>query len=129
MKMISLKLRLSSAFLIFLLCDFWFECPAAEPNVVAAVTKTQKKSSGGYCGIYCLYASMKYFRVNIDPNELIKPEYIGSVHGSSLAELKKAAEKFGLYAFAVDRTYNKRPSPTELAPDYSHKGVSNRKKV
>jgi ABC-type bacteriocin/lantibiotic exporter with double-glycine peptidase domain len=79
----------------------------AEPNAISHIPKIQKKSSGGYCGIYCLYAAMKYFGVNADPNELIKPEYIGSVKGSSLAELKKAAEKHGLYAVAVDRMTTK----------------------
>jgi rhodanese-related sulfurtransferase len=43
----------------------------------------------------------------IEPNELIKPEYIGSPSGSSLAELKKAAEKNGLYASAVAKLSTK----------------------
>jgi len=61
----------------------------------------QCRSPGSYCGIYCLYAVMKLFDTNIDPKELLKPEYIGSRKGSSLAELKKAAEDNGLHAVPV----------------------------
>jgi rhodanese-related sulfurtransferase len=70
-------------------------------NTVSGNSKTQQKSSGGYCGIYCLYGAMKALGVNVDPNDLMRPEYIGSVQGSSLAELKKAAEAHGLYARPV----------------------------
>jgi len=54
-----------------------------------------------YCGIYCLYSVMKLFDVEVSPEELIRPEYVGSIRGSSLAELKKGAEAHGLYAVAV----------------------------
>ncbi len=50
---------------------------------------------------------MKYFGVHVEPNELLKPEYIGSIQGSSLAELKKAAEKYGLFAIPVARLSTK----------------------
>jgi hypothetical protein len=82
-------------------------CWSAEPNTGSCSQNAGQKSSGGYCGIYCLYASMKYFGVNIDHNELIKPEYIGSFKGSSLAELKKAAQDHGLYAVPVSRLSTK----------------------
>lgn len=57
--------------------------------------------SGSYCGIYCLYAAMKLSNIDVDPEQLLKPGYIGSHKGSSLAELKKAAEDNGLYAVPV----------------------------
>jgi hypothetical protein len=76
---------------------------AAEPNSIPI----QQKSSGGYCGIYCLYGTMKFFGVNVEPDEMIKPEYIGSAKGSSLAELKKCAESHGIYALPVSRLYTK----------------------
>jgi len=59
--------------------------------------------SGGYCGIYCLYMTMKFFDVDIDPTKLLKPEYIGSHKGSSLAELQKAAQAHGLYAAPAEK--------------------------
>ena len=58
----------------------------------------KRKSSGPYCGLYCLYTTMKLASREIDFTQLVKPEYIGSRKGSSLAELKKAAEDNGLYA-------------------------------
>jgi hypothetical protein len=88
--------------LVFLLCLQKY-CRAAEPNTVFG----KPKSSDGYCGIYCLYGAMQLFDVNIDPDELIKPEYIGSVDGSSLAELKQAAGKHGLVAIPVGRLATK----------------------
>jgi rhodanese-related sulfurtransferase len=63
--------------------------------------------SAGYCGIYCLYAAMKYFDVEVEPNDLLKPEYIGSNEGSSLAELKKAAQDHGLFAEPVAKLTTK----------------------
>ena len=57
----------------------------------------------GYCGIYCLYMTTKFFDVDIDPQQLLKPEYIGSHKGSSLAELQKAAQDNSLYAVPVEK--------------------------
>lgn len=61
------------------------------------------KSSGPYCGIYCLYTTMKLTNREVDFRELVKPEYIGSRKGSSLEDLKKAAEDNGLYAVPVGK--------------------------
>jgi len=44
---------------------------------------------------------MKIFGVSVDPNDLMRPEYIGSPAGSSLAELKRCAETYGLHAAPV----------------------------
>lgn len=56
-----------------------------------------------HCGLYCLYATMKLAGREIDFVQLVKPEYIGSPKGSSMAELKKAVEDSGMYAMPVDR--------------------------
>ncbi len=54
-----------------------------------------------YCGLNCLYTIMKMSGKQVEFSDLIKPEYIGSTKGSSLAEIKQAAEDNGLYAEAV----------------------------
>jgi len=81
-------------------------------NTIAAKQQPQKTAnspakrcspSDSYCGIYCLYAVMKLSDIDVAPKELIKPEYIGSLKGSSLAELKKAAEDHELYAVPVGK--------------------------
>jgi len=46
---------------------------------------------------------MKLFDCKAELKQLIKPEYIGSQMGSSLAELKKAAEDFGLNAKPIGK--------------------------
>jgi rhodanese-related sulfurtransferase/predicted double-glycine peptidase len=54
-----------------------------------------------HCGLYCFYTIMKMTDKEIDFGELVKPEYLGSRKGSSLADLKKAAEDNGMYAVPV----------------------------
>lgn len=118
--------------IIFLLCILSAHNSfllSAEPNDIAGDAK--HKVSGGYCGIYCLYGAMKFLGKDCDPNELIKQEYIGSQKGSSLAELKKCALDYGLYATPVNRLTTKdlrglslpviihvKSSPTVLAYDH-----------
>jgi len=80
---------------------------AAEANGISTSVISRQNVSDGYCGIYCLYGAMKFFGVQIDPNELLKPEYIGSPAGSSLAELKKCAEAHGLHAMPAARLSTK----------------------
>jgi len=75
---------------------------ADEKNNANSAT-TVRKSSAPYCGIYCIYTVLKFAGREIDFRELAKSEYIGSRRGSSLAELKKAAEDCGLYAVSVSK--------------------------
>lgn len=76
----------------------------------------RRKSPDSYCGIYCLYTVMKLSDIDVDPQELLKPEYIGSPRGSSLAELKKAAEDNGMHAMPVGKltTRELRQSPYHI---------------
>lgn len=90
-------------------------------NTISAKEKTERtansparrRSPSSYCGIYCVYTVMKLSGITIEPNKLVKPEYIGSLKGSSLAELKKAAEDNGMYAAPVGKltTRELRQSP------------------
>ena len=59
----------------------------------------KRSSSHPYCGLYCLYATMRLADQKIDFRELLKPEYVSSRKGSSFAELEKAAEDHGMYAW------------------------------
>lgn len=78
----------------------------------------QRKPAGPYCGVYCLYTAMKLAGSEVDFIELLKPEYLGSPKGSSLAELKKAAENKGIYAVPLtrltSRALRKSPYPVIL---------------
>jgi rhodanese-related sulfurtransferase len=53
--------------------------------------------------VHCLYAILRVRGDTVDFTELLKPEYIGSYEGSTLAELQKAAEDHGLYAAATGK--------------------------
>ncbi|MBN2455247.1 MAG: hypothetical protein JXB29_01715 [Sedimentisphaerales bacterium] len=72
------------------------------PKTVNPPSK-HRRSFGAYCGIYCIYTATKLSDIDVNLTELLKPEYIGSRQGSSLAELKKAAEDNGLHAVPVGK--------------------------
>ena len=55
------------------------------------------KVSGPYCGVYALVACLDTFDIDLNIEELLVSEFIGSFEGSSNVELIKAAEKFGLH--------------------------------
>jgi len=62
-----------------------------------------RKQSGSICGLYCLYAAMQLSGHEVEPSELFKLEYVGSAKGSSLGELRNAAEDNGLYAEPIGK--------------------------
>ena len=75
---------------------------ADENNQEPSLCITEKYSSSGpYCGVACLYVAMELADKKVDFADLVKPEYIGSRKGSSLAQLKKAAMDNGLFTEAV----------------------------
>ncbi|RLB75297.1 MAG: hypothetical protein DRH24_19840 [Deltaproteobacteria bacterium] len=92
-------------FVCILLTLFAGKIVAADENnrESSVSTSVKRKSSHPYCGLYCLYTAMKLADREVDFRELLKPEYISSRKGSSLAELKKAAEDNGLYAVAAGK--------------------------
>lgn len=63
----------------------------------------RKSSAGPYCGLYCLYVTIKLAGREVDFRELAKHDYVGSNLGSSLDELKKAARDNGLCAAPVEK--------------------------
>jgi rhodanese-related sulfurtransferase len=71
------------------------------PSETAAV---ELKTPARYCGLFCLYSIIKTTTCKkISFEELIKPEYVGSYLGSSLAELQEAAEDYGLNAVPASK--------------------------
>lgn len=53
------------------------------------------------CGIHSLYTAAHLLEVDARFADLLKPEFVGSDSGSSLAELESAAATLGLHALAV----------------------------
>jgi len=84
----------------------------------AKAASVKRKTRHPHCGLYCIYTAMKLAGQKPDFRELVKPEYIGSRKGSSLAELKKAAGDHGVYAVPVgkltSRVLNNCPHPVIL---------------
>jgi rhodanese-related sulfurtransferase len=63
---------------------------------------TPEMFNGGepYCGIYSLYGASRLLGGHLSLRELVRPQYIGSWEGSSIAELQLAAKDHGLVAVA-----------------------------
>jgi rhodanese-related sulfurtransferase len=59
-----------------------------------------RSASKAYCGVRCLYAAALAEGVTFAGTDLIRPEYVGSREGSSIAELELAARDHGLRTFA-----------------------------
>lgn len=55
-----------------------------------------------FCGLYCLYAAGQLAESEFAFKSLLRPEYIGAVEGSSIAELERAAQDQGLYSAPFD---------------------------
>lgn len=75
----------------------------ANDGVPAETAGVAYKTPGNYCGVSCIYILMRRVGIEIAYDELIKREYIGSVAGSSIAELETAARDHGLYATSVSQ--------------------------
>ena len=54
-----------------------------------------------YCGLNTVYTMLKLSGIDIPFTDLLKPEYIGSQKGSSLAEVEKALSDHGLQTLPV----------------------------
>jgi len=56
-----------------------------------------------HCGLYCLYSVLRLGGQKLDYRDLVKTEYFGSQGGSTLAELRRGAVDYGLYAEVMSR--------------------------
>jgi len=54
-----------------------------------------------YCGLYCVYAALRYYGRTVDFAKMLDPKYVGTAEGSSVRELQSAAEDNGLYTATV----------------------------
>ena len=68
----------------------------ADPNVQDETPA--RVSARPHCGLYCLYSMLRLIGQDLDYRDLVKPEYLGSQRGSSLADLKRGAIDYGLHA-------------------------------
>ena len=73
------------------------EAPPSHPDEIVFGADTEDK----YCGLYCLYAFLSADRRDVDFTSLVKPQYVSSLAGSSLADLERAAKDHGVHAVPV----------------------------
>jgi rhodanese-related sulfurtransferase len=66
-------------------------------------TGDYKRKTRTHCGLYCIYAAVRASGRKVPFTEFMRPEYLGSVTGSSIFDLKAAARDYGLYAEPVEK--------------------------
>jgi rhodanese-related sulfurtransferase len=84
--------------LLTLLCA---ACAILQCQKAALAARRDSERTNGifhYCGVYCVYAAAQLLGKDIELVQLLRPEYVGTVRGSSLAELELAAQRAGLFA-------------------------------
>ena len=69
--------------------------------MAGALNEPLADSSGPYCGIYAIYGAAKILKHDVGLQDLLKPQYISTRRGGSLADLKQAAQDVGLQATIV----------------------------
>jgi rhodanese-related sulfurtransferase len=73
--------------------------PSTIPTLQASSREAILKSP--YCGVYCMYAVLRMYGMEIPLQGLIVPKYVGSLDGSSVRELQRAAREHGLQAMPM----------------------------
>ncbi len=76
-------------------------CSAQDAGTQKLPGESNSSSVSAYCGLHSLYTVMKLAGMNVNFNDLVKPDYVDSRVGSRLEQLKKAAENHGLFAVPV----------------------------
>ncbi len=100
----SRKVRIGILACMTLVAAFPSRClPAANSSSSDDASAKGRPVYRSQCGIYCLYAALRLKARHVDFAGLVKPAYLGSRQGSSLAELKKAAQDHALFARTVGR--------------------------
>jgi len=66
-----------------------------------SVAAEAKQSFVPYCGVRCLYGAMRFTGHKTSFDEFLTPKYIGSADGSTLDQLRQAAEDKGIYSLPV----------------------------
>jgi rhodanese-related sulfurtransferase len=56
-----------------------------------------------YCGVQSLYRAMRSLGKDVTFAQFVTPEYISSTHGSSIADLQRAAEDHGVHLLPLTR--------------------------
>jgi len=67
----------------------------------SAASADEDPSGGRYCGIYSLYAAIKAQGGDCELERLIDDRYVSSSLGSTLADLKEAADDSGVFALPM----------------------------
>jgi len=92
----------SGCLAVFLLGATWTQACLAEQAEPPHVPEEKREiPQDNYCGVYCVYSLLKLAGKDAAFQDLVQPEYIGSRMGSSIAELKRAAEDHGLFTLGL----------------------------
>jgi rhodanese-related sulfurtransferase len=74
-----------------------------EKAVAQQVFETEPETPPTYCGMYCVCRAARSLGLQVEFADLLKPQYIGSMEGSSERGIIQACEDLGLEAQALRR--------------------------
>lgn len=86
-----------------ILLTFFISASLTLAKQAAPEKPVRRTSTHPHCGLYCLYSVFKLEGKQVNFKNLIKPEYLGSIKGSSMTELEQAAKDFGLNVAPLGR--------------------------
>ena len=70
-------------------------------TILAAADAPAAPGGQTYCGVRCVYAAAQSLGGDVSMEDLLKPQYVGSTHGSTIDELRQAVVDHGLAAEVV----------------------------
>jgi len=76
---------------------------AITPSTIASADDgILTQASGPYCGLYCVYITLKNYNIPVDFEKFLDQKYISSWEGSTMEQLKLLVEDHGAYAIPME---------------------------
>lgn len=72
------------------------------PTIVKADDSYLTQASGPYCGLYCVYVTLKSYDIVVDFEKFLDQKYISSWDGSTMEQLKLLVEDHGAHAIPME---------------------------
>jgi rhodanese-related sulfurtransferase len=118
-------LFLTPIFLVWLLLHSRFVRRSFVGSTVMLGMASPSFAQDPLCGVHAIYTGSMLLDAQPPFGDLLKPEFVGAIEGSSIAELQSAVEKIGLHSLALgnltgdDLRSSKSPVILHVRTDFS----------
>jgi rhodanese-related sulfurtransferase len=75
--------------------------PSASNDHEFDVTSELKEVFGPYCGIYSVHCCLRAIGLDSEPQDLVRPEYVSSIAGSTVPDLLRAIKESGAHGVSL----------------------------